>query len=105
MFLRKIIVAILFVGLSFNGFSQVRQKPKWNLSIDKKEIKVGDEIELVFESPIEKDWYMYANDFDPSLGPIVAFFDFKKQFKLIIQSVSFNIYMQKIFKNTKNFQK
>ncbi len=85
MFLRKIIVAILFVGLSFNGFSQVRQKPKWNLSTDKKEIKVGDEIELVFESPIEKDWYMYANDFDPSLGPIVAFFDFKKHpsYKLI----------------------
>jgi hypothetical protein len=40
MFLRKIIVAILFVGLSFNGFSQVRQKPQWNLSTDKKEIKV-----------------------------------------------------------------
>lgn len=78
MFLRKIIVAILLVGLSFNVFSQVKQKPKWNLSTDKKEIKVGDEIELVFESPIEKDWYMYANDFDASLGPIVAFFDFKK---------------------------
>jgi hypothetical protein len=54
MFLRKIIVAFLFIGLSFNGFSQVKQKPKWILSTDKKEIKVGDEVELVFESPIEK---------------------------------------------------
>ena len=34
---------------------------------------------------IEKDWYMYSNDFDPNLGPIAAAFTFAKNvsYKLI----------------------
>lgn len=59
--------------------------PEWAVSLDKKEAKVGDIIEVTFTSVIEKDWYMYSNDFDPNLGPIAAEFTFEKNasYKLI----------------------
>ncbi len=85
MLFKKIFSFILLITIVFNAYAQIKQKPKWILTTNKKEIKVGDEVELIFTSPIEKDWYMYANDFDANLGPIVAFFDFKKHasYKLI----------------------
>lgn len=52
--------------------------PEWKISVDKKEVKIGDEVTVTFTSAIEKDWYMYSNDFDPNLGPIAAEFTFTK---------------------------
>ncbi len=85
----------LWVFLFF-GFSQVvraqhdqpsvlKNTPEFKVTSDKQDIKVGDEITLTFTSLIEKDWYMYSNDFDPNLGPIVAeiLFDKNKTFALI----------------------
>lgn len=58
--------------------AQLKQKPAWELSYSKNAVKAGDEIELIFKSTIEKDWYMYSSDFNPDLGPVVATFDFAK---------------------------
>ncbi len=58
--------------------SVLKKTPEWKITLDKKDVKVGDEITITFESIIEKDWYMYSNDFDPNLGPIAADFTFKK---------------------------
>ena len=75
---------LFFVIFSFgkSSFAQepsvLKKTPEWKISLDKKEVKVGDEITITFESIIEKDWYMYSNDFDPNLGPIAADFTFKK---------------------------
>ncbi|GGZ19554.1 thiol:disulfide interchange protein DsbD [Echinicola pacifica] len=33
---------------------------------------VGDEIELTFKATIPRDWYIYSNDFDPDLGPMLT---------------------------------
>lgn len=65
--------------------TSLSKTPEWNISIDKKEVKAGDEITVTFTSIIEKDWYMYSNDFDPNLGPISAEFTFTKHasYKLI----------------------
>lgn len=52
--------------------SVLKETPKWTITADKKEIKIGDEVTLTLTSVIEKDWYMYSNDFDPNLGPIAA---------------------------------
>ncbi|TAE80896.1 MAG: DUF255 domain-containing protein [Bacteroidetes bacterium] len=59
--------------------------PEWAVSVDKKDVKVGDIVEATFTSTIEKDWYMYSNDFDPNLGPIAAEFTFEKNatYKLV----------------------
>jgi thiol:disulfide interchange protein len=58
--------------------SVLKKTPSWTITLDKKDVKVGDEITITFTSEIEKDWYMYSNDFDPNLGPIAADFTFKK---------------------------
>lgn len=58
--------------------TSLSKTPEWTITVDKKEVKVGDEITATFTSIIEKDWYMYSNDFDPNLGPIVAEFTWGK---------------------------
>ena len=61
-----------------NSPTSLSKTPEWSISVDKKDIKVGDEITVTFTSIIEKDWYMYSNDFDPNLGPIAAEFTWEK---------------------------
>lgn len=61
-----------------NSPTSLSKTPEWSVSVDKKDIKVGDEITVTFTSIIEKDWYMYSNDFDPNLGPIAAEFTWEK---------------------------
>lgn len=61
-----------------NSPTSLSKTPEWSVSVDKKDVKVGDEITVTFTSIIEKDWYMYSNDFDPNLGPIVAEFTWGK---------------------------
>ena len=75
-----LLLTFFFTGKSLSAQepSVLKKTPEWKISLDKKEVKVGDEITITFESIIEKDWYMYSNDFDPNLGPIAADFTFKK---------------------------
>ncbi|MES2561059.1 MAG: protein-disulfide reductase DsbD domain-containing protein [Bacteroidota bacterium] len=76
---------ILLFGMNNVLFAQLHQQPavlkktpEWKITADKKEVKVGDVVTLTLTSDIEKDWYMYSNDFDPNLGPIVAEITYKK---------------------------
>ncbi len=77
----------LLLLFGFNNFlfgqlhqqpSVLKQTPEWKITADKKEVKVGDIVTLTLTSEIEKDWYMYSNDFDPNLGPIAAEITFTK---------------------------
>ncbi len=61
-----------------NSPTSLSKTPEWSVSVDKKDVKVGDEITVTYTSIIEKDWYMYSNDFDPNLGPIAAEFTWEK---------------------------
>ena len=78
----KFIIAILlfnFIGvLNAQEPSVLKKTPVWKITVDKKEVKVGDEVEITFESIIEKNWYMYSSDMNPELGPIIASFTFTK---------------------------
>lgn len=87
---------ILLFGLNNTLFAQLHQQPsvlkktpEWKITADKKEVKVGDELTLTLTSDIERDWYMYSNDFDPNLGPIVAeiTFDKNKTFELVGKTI------------------
>jgi thiol:disulfide interchange protein len=78
--IRLFIVLIIPVSLQ----AQVLTPATWTFDVSKKNVKVGDEIELILKATIEERWYMYANDFDPDCGPLlteVAFAD-QKNFKL-----------------------
>ncbi len=73
------LVLVLLSGLSNMLFAQLHQQPsvlkktpEWKITADKKEVTIGDVVTLTLTSEIEKDWYMYSNDFDPNLGPIAA---------------------------------
>src|SRR5688572_28530562 len=58
--------------------AQILQPVKWSFDVSKREVKVGEEIELIFNAKIDENWYLYSSDFDPNLGPTVTTFEFKK---------------------------
>jgi thiol:disulfide interchange protein len=58
--------------------AQVLKPATWSYDVSAKEVKVGEEVELLFNAKIIPDWYLYSSDFDPELGPIVTTFTFQK---------------------------
>jgi thiol:disulfide interchange protein DsbD len=72
------LVTILFCFTFSNLFAQLKNTPVWKISSSKTAANIGDEIDIVLTSVIEKDWYMYSNDMDPNLGPITAEFTWSK---------------------------
>lgn len=78
-YLKRIVVLLLCSSFAYPVlYAQLKKTPVWQTSFSKSEVKVGDEVELILTSQIEKDWYMYSNDFDPNLGPIAAEITFEK---------------------------
>lgn len=65
-----VLLALLF--FSFYAQAQIIAPPKWTISIEPTNLVQGEEATLVFEAQIPIGWYIYANDFDPNLGPILA---------------------------------
>jgi thiol:disulfide interchange protein DsbD len=75
----KFLLLVLLFTISSNGvFAQLKKEPVWKVVCSKPTAKIGDEVEILLTSVIEKDWYMYSNDMDPNLGPIAAEFGWKK---------------------------
>jgi thiol:disulfide interchange protein DsbD len=70
------ILAILMMVFSGLSFGQVIEPTKWEVEFSKKDVKVGDELDVVFKATIDKTWHVYSNDFDPELGPILITFEF-----------------------------
>ena len=68
-----------------SAHAQLKQKPSWKITISPETPKIGEVAEILLKSPIEKDWYMYANDFSEDVGPVVAQIQFKKtnEFELV----------------------
>jgi thiol:disulfide interchange protein DsbD len=73
----KFLSGIFFLLLSLVSYAQVLKPIKWTYEPSKKEIKAGEQIDLIFTAVVEKDWYLYSSDFDPDLGPQVTTFKFK----------------------------
>lgn len=59
---------LVFIGNSV--IAQILTPTKWEWELSSKNLKVGDEVDVVFKAIIDKNWYMYANDFDPDCGPM-----------------------------------
>lgn len=66
-----LIFAFTFL-LHATAFAQIISPPKWDIQFEKKDLKVGDETKIIFKADIPKDWYIYSNDFDPDLGPMLT---------------------------------
>ncbi len=67
---------LLLLISGFSASSQILQPATWQLEWSKEEVKVGEEVDLIFRVTIDRDWYLYSTDFDPELGPMVTEFTF-----------------------------
>ena len=68
---------LVFLVLSSQSFAQILQPAQWSYDISEKEVRIGEELDLLFQAEIDADWYLYSSDFDPDCGPMVTTFTFE----------------------------
>ncbi|MFC4870222.1 protein-disulfide reductase DsbD family protein [Negadavirga shengliensis] len=70
---RNIIYSIAAIFLvSFPVLGQVISPPQWDIQLSNPNPEPGEETELILKASIPNDWYIYSNDFDPDLGPLLT---------------------------------
>ena len=72
---RLSVVVLLFVTISAT-YAQILRPAKWVTSISSQNLKEGDEVELIFQATIDKDWYLYSSEFNCDDGPLKTTFTF-----------------------------
>lgn len=73
--LRKFFGLLFFLCPFFvNG--QILTPVTWQIELSETNVKVGQEIDIIFKATVDDAWYLYASDFDPDCGPIVAEVEF-----------------------------
>ena len=55
--------------MALSATGQVLMPAHWSYSVSNPNPKVGEEIDLIFSAEIDKDWYLYANEFVCEDGP------------------------------------
>ncbi len=75
--MRRIPAMLVLVWLPMMLTAQILTPAKWSNRLSDASPESGDEIEILFNATIEKDWYLYSSDFDPDLGPMVTEFEFQ----------------------------
>ena len=71
-----ILPLLLFLGF-FAARAQVQDAPEWEVTSSNSNPSAGEEITLTFTAAVPTDWYMYSNDFDPDLGPMLTEAEFE----------------------------
>ncbi len=82
MFIRLTLIFVFLVSL--NGYGQMNLPysgagdihSKWAMEFSERKVPVGQIVDLIFTVKIDKNWYLYSNDFSADCGPIVASFTF-----------------------------
>ena len=69
---RLLLNLIFSLLLVVPSFAQIISPPQWDIQFSDKNPKVGEEVELVFKAKIPLNWYIYSNDFDSDLGPLLT---------------------------------
>ncbi len=65
-------LSIFLVLVACIAQAQIIAPPKWGISLEPIRPKVGENALLVLEAEIPPGWYIYSNDFDPDLGPLLT---------------------------------
>ncbi|TRX58368.1 disulfide bond formation protein DsbD [Fulvivirga sp. M361] len=74
---RYLVLSITLLICITSSFSQILEPSKWTHEVSKTDVKIGEEVELIFTATIDKNWYLYSSDFDPDCGPMVTTFTFE----------------------------
>ncbi len=64
----------VFLLISFLAQAQLVKPPKWTFTLEPSTLQVGENATLVMEAEIPMGWYVYSNDFDKDLGPLLTEF-------------------------------
>lgn len=68
---KRVLITLIFICFAaFPAVSQILKKVNWTTEITSTDVKVGDEVEIVFNATIDPGWYIYSVDFDYDCGPI-----------------------------------
>lgn len=85
--MKKIIILIygLVLVIDTEALCQILTPAKWSYSVSSTEVKIGDEVELIFTAKLDPTWYIYSSDQDPDVGPWPAVFEFEpnESFELV----------------------
>jgi len=73
--MRLLAIGLIFIANTLCT-AQVLTPAKWNYSTSAQTIKVGDEIDLIFNATIDNNWYLYSSEFNCEDGPIKTSFSF-----------------------------
>ena len=65
-----LLLFFFFFAVSFIVQAQILEPAKLVAETPTKNVKIGDEVELVFKASIAKGWYIYSVGFDADCGPI-----------------------------------
>lgn len=76
--LKFFVCGFLSLIFSLAASGQILSPTHWSFSASKTIVKPGETIELIFQVKVDDNWYLYSNDFDPNLGPVITSFKFKK---------------------------
>lgn len=68
----KHILPVLFLFATSLLSAQILTPARWTWEASKTSVKTGDQLDLIFRVTTDKDWYVYANDFDPDCGPLLT---------------------------------
>ncbi|MBC7488148.1 MAG: thioredoxin family protein [Cytophagaceae bacterium] len=81
----SLFIMLLFSILACKSEAQKLTPATWKHSLSKKEVSIGQTVDLIFEADIEDTWYLYSSDFDPNLGPnlTVITFEPNSTYKLV----------------------
>ena len=69
---RLLLNLIFSLFLVVPSFAQIISPPQWDIQFSDQNPTVGQEVEVVFKATIPLNWYIYSNDFDPDLGPLLT---------------------------------
>ncbi len=67
-----VLLTPLFLFCSFLAEAQLIKPPKWNIKLEPAQAEIGQQVRMIFEAEIPLGWYIYSNDFDKDLGPILT---------------------------------
>ena len=69
-----LLLPLFLLLLSPLAQAQLVKPPVWNVRLEGKDLTVGKQAKVVMEAQIPMGWYVYSNDFDKNLGPLLTEF-------------------------------
>ena len=64
----------VFLLISLFSQAQLVKPPKWTFTLEPRDLQVGESASLILEAEIPVGWYVYSNDFEKDLGPLLTEF-------------------------------